>query len=295
LAGTGRLYRPPAESTVRKDDLPIPISVFITENTIMRCAVACLLLGIVATQALPPQVVAAGDMPPALAVGYGNGVHAYHAGDYQCSYDELTSVIEAGSNDPRAFYFRGLAALKLGRTDEAEADFRQGANLEADGVGGRALSRALERVQGCDRLKLEHFRAEARVSAVQRDREAIRQRYSDIHEAEPEVLRRRRPEAKAPAEPLKAPAAKQRPAPTDGEEPMEEEAAAEPAAESGEEPAEEPADEKPAAEPGDEPAAEEPADTSDPFGNEAAGDKPAADDEPAAEEKPADEPSTDTF
>ena len=53
----------------------------------------------------------------------------------------------------------------------------------------------------------------------------------DIHEAEPEVLRRRRPEAKAPAEPVKAPAAKQRPAPTDGEEPMEEEAAAEPAAE----------------------------------------------------------------
>ncbi|MEI7781972.1 MAG: hypothetical protein WCJ18_08635 [Planctomycetota bacterium] len=270
----------------------------------MRCAFACLLLGIVATQALPPQVVSAGGMPPALAVGYGNGVHAYHAGDYQCSYDELTGVIEAGSNDPRAFYFRGLAALKLGRTDEAEADFRQGANLEADGVGGRAVSRALERVQGGDRLKLEHFRAEARVSAVQRNREAIRQRYSDIQEAEPEVLRRRRPEGLAPVEPLKAPAPKQRPAPADGEaeaeEPMAEEAAAEPGAEPAEEkpaaePGEEPAAEEPAAE---EPAAEEPADTSDPFGNDAPGDKPAmeaAADEPAADEKPAAEPTADTF
>jgi hypothetical protein len=195
----------------------------------------------------------AGDMPPALATGYGNGVHAYNEGEYQCSYDELSRVIEAGSNDPRVFYFRGLAALKLGRMDEADADFQQGANLEADGVAGRAVSRALERIQGCDRLKLEQFRSQARVTAVQRDREAIRQRYSDIYEAEPEVLRRRRPE---PVEPVPAPAAKEKEqaAEVEAEEPAEEAAegsAEEPAAE----PAEEPADE----------ATEEPADTSNPF------------------------------
>jgi tetratricopeptide (TPR) repeat protein len=224
----------------------------------MRSMTAFLFLALViAAPSARPSL--AGDMPPALATGYGNGVHAYNEGDYQCSYDELSRVIEAGSNDPRAFYFRGLAALKLGRVDEADADFQQGANLEADGVGGRAVSRALERIQGCDRLKLEQFRSQARVSAVQRDREAIRQRYSDIYEAEPEVLRRRRPE---PVEPVQAPAPK--------ETKQEAEAAAD---ETTEEPAAEPSEE-----PADE-ATEESADTSDPFG-----DTPAAEEEAPAED-----------
>jgi Flp pilus assembly protein TadD len=207
----------------------------------MRCMLACSLLVLVV--GLVPQGDAlGGDMPAALATGYGNGVHAFYEGDYQCSYDELSRVIEAGSNDPRVFYYRGLAALKLGRTDEADLDFQQGANLEADGVGGRAVSRALERIQGCDRLKLEQFRAQARVSAIQRDRESIRQRYSDIYEAEPEVLRRRRPE---PAEPVEAPAPRaKQPRAADAEEPMEERT---------EEPTDEPA-EKPAEEPADAPA-----------------------------------------
>lgn len=224
----------------------------------MRSMTALLLLALaIAARAALPSL--AGDMPPALATGYGNGVHAYNEGDYQCSYDELSRVIEAGSNDPRVFYFRGLAAVKLGRMDEADADFQQGANLEADGVGGRAVSRALERIQGCDRLKLEQFRSQARVAAVHRHREAIRQRYSDIYEAEPEVLRRRRPE---PVEPVPAPAAKEK----------------EPAAEiEDEDSAAEPA-EDPAADSGEEPAAE-PGDTSDPFG-----DAPATGKETTAED-----------
>jgi tetratricopeptide (TPR) repeat protein len=230
----------------------------------MRSMTALLLLALaIAAPSARPSL--AGDMPPALATGYGNGVHAYNEGDYQCSYDELSRVIEAGSNDPRVFYFRGLAALKLGRMDEADADFQQGANLEADGVGGRAVSRALERIQGCDRLKLEQFRSQARVAAVHRDREAIRQRYSDIYEAEPEVLRRRRPE---PVEPVPAPAAKETEPRADAEAPAEETA---------EESVEEPAAE-PAAEPADE-ATDEPADTSDPFG-----DAPATEKETPAED-----------
>jgi hypothetical protein len=203
-----------------------------------------------------------GNLPPALLAGYGNGVHAYHEGDYQCSYDELTEVIEAGSNDPRAYFFRGLAALKLGRSDEAEADFQQGANLEADGTGGRIVSRALERVQGCDRLKLEHYRAQARVAAVQRDREAVRQRYSDIQDAEADVLRRRRPESIAPIEPSKGPAPKSLPGSTGpAPQPPEETPAEEPEEEPAGEPAEEDGEPAEAADPfGDEPAAEESAD-----------------------------------
>ena len=150
----------------------------------------------------------AGAEPAPLTIAYGNGVHAYFEGDYQCSYDALSGVIEAGSNDPRTYYFRGLSALKLGRLDEAEADFQQGANLEADGrggVGSRAIGRALERVQGCDRLKLEQYRGRARVAALERDRSATRRRYSDIYESEADVLRRRRPERIEPAEPVAAP------------------------------------------------------------------------------------------
>lgn len=197
----------------------------------------------------------AGPQSAALTVAYGNGVHAYYDADYQCSYDELSGVIEAGSNDPRVYYYRGLAALKLGRLDEAEADFQQGANLEAEGRGGqssRSISLALERVQGCDRLKLERFRGQARVAMLQRDREAIRQRYSDIEDAEADVLRRRRPERMEPAEQLAPPVPK-------GDRAVE---AEEPAAEDTEKPREEP--EEPA-----EPAAK-PTDTANPFADEPA-------------------------
>ena len=60
---------------------------------------------------------------PALARAYGSGVHAYFSNDYQRAYDDLTQAVEAGTQDPRAYYFRGLAARKLGLLDEAEADF----------------------------------------------------------------------------------------------------------------------------------------------------------------------------
>lgn len=223
-----------------------------------------LLLGSVLVGAGPIAARAAAEPAP-LTVAYGNGVHAYFGGDYQSSYDALSGAIEAGSNDPRAYYFRGLSALKLGRLDEAEADFQQGANLEAEGrggVGGRTIGRALERVQGCDRLKLEQYRGRARVAALERDRAAARRRYSDIYEPEADVLRRRRPERIEPAEPVAAPRpkveaeAEEGEAVEEAEEPVAEKPQAEPEAdaEETEEPAEKPGD---AANPfADEPAAE---------------------------------------
>ncbi len=130
----------------------------------------------------------------AVARMYGSGVHAFFTGDYQRAYDDLTQAVEAGTADPRAFYFRGLAARKLGRLDEAEADFATGSRKEADGLGSWPVSRSLERVQGGDRLALERYRAQARVAAVQRDREAIERRYSGIERRQPELLREQRPE-----------------------------------------------------------------------------------------------------
>jgi hypothetical protein len=48
-------------------------------------------------------------------------------------------------------------------------------------------------VQGPDRLRLERHRTRARVTLLQRRREADQQRYSEIEAAQPDVLRRRRP------------------------------------------------------------------------------------------------------
>jgi hypothetical protein len=107
----------------------------------------------------------------------------------------MTAVIEAGSEDPRAHYFRGLAALRMGRLDEAEADFSSGANLEARAPGNWRISSSLERVQGAERLQLERHRVRARVALLQQDRAAARKRYSDIEAAQPGVLRSRRPAA----------------------------------------------------------------------------------------------------
>lgn len=150
---------------------------------------------VVVAVALVPSLCAGqstiGSLP--LAAAYGDGVHAYFAGDYDRAYEDLTQAIEAGTVDPRAYYFRGLAALRQGRSDEAEADFTTGAERESAGIGAWPVSRSLERIQGPDRLRLERHRVRARVALLQRQREAEGRRYSQIEAAQPDVLRRRRP------------------------------------------------------------------------------------------------------
>jgi tetratricopeptide (TPR) repeat protein len=243
---------------------------------------------------------AAGVDPLPLAASYGSGVHAYFAGDYDRSYQDLSAAIEGGTTDPRVWYFRGLAALRLGRIDEAEADFTTAAERESHGTGGWPVARSLERVQGVDRLRLERHRVRARVAALQRDQEAVRRRYSEIEDAEPDVLRRRRPLPKAPADagPFEdrrtpaarstedAPAAETLPKPEPSEP-----ASPEPDPEPKPEPKPEMTDEKPAAPPAEDPfsdgSAPKPAKTDDPFADGSAP-KPDA---PAAEAAPAAEPA----
>lgn len=150
-----------------------------------------------------------------LAAAYGDGVHAYFAGDFSRAYEDLSQAIEAGTTDPRAYYFRGLAALRQGRSDEAEADFTEGATRESAGLGAWPVGRSLERIQGPDRLRLERHRTRARVTLLQRQRDAELQRYSQIEAAQPDVLRRRRPvgprvEAEDEANPFEPGAAPER-------------------------------------------------------------------------------------
>src|SRR4029078_11695804 len=94
---------------------------------------------------------------------YGSGVHAFFAGNYSKANQELTTAINSGSKDPRAYYFRGLANLKHGLTDDARAAFQRGAALEpADSNRVYPVSKSLERIQGSDRLSLERYRSLAR-------------------------------------------------------------------------------------------------------------------------------------
>jgi tetratricopeptide (TPR) repeat protein len=94
---------------------------------------------------------------------YGEGMKAYYGGDYRLAHDTFTQAIEAGSKDPRTYYFRGLSEMRLGREPDAKLDFTKGAELEAlDFDVFFNVSGALQRVQGADRLTLEKYRAEGR-------------------------------------------------------------------------------------------------------------------------------------
>jgi hypothetical protein len=136
---------------------------------------------------------------PAIAVAqnavlsqfYGNGVHAFFSGNMSRANEELTTAINSGSKDPRAYYFRGLTQMKMGYRDAAIADFQKGAKLEtADASRNYPVSKSLERVQGSDRLALERYRAVARASSVARQEQRMQARYEALRRNEADKLRR---------------------------------------------------------------------------------------------------------
>jgi hypothetical protein len=113
-----------------------------------------------------------------LSQEYGSGVHSYFAGNYAKAYEQLTTAIDGGLKDPRAFYFRGLACLNLGRPQDAGLDFRAGAALEADDVNKLYnVGKSLERIQGSARAELEGYRVNARAAAWERERQREKARY----------------------------------------------------------------------------------------------------------------------
>lgn len=113
----------------------------------------------------------------ALTELYGYGVHRYYAGDYAEAQNVLNMVIDAGSEDPRPHYFRGLVQYQQGMQDAAKSDFERAAELEARGKGSSTISQALQRIQGPVRKEIEMARLMARV-AVQRE-EAAKKQYSE--------------------------------------------------------------------------------------------------------------------
>ncbi len=153
----------------------------------------------VALAALSGNLAAGADEPVTKQL-YGSGVHAYFAKEYKEAYDLLSTAIGNKSQDPRVYYFRGLAQWQLGRPDEAKADFKAGADLEATaGDDLFNIDKALERIQGKARLQIQDARQVARANAVQRRLTEEERRYNRIRDNEPFILQGVAPPAKAPA------------------------------------------------------------------------------------------------
>lgn len=199
---------------------------------------------------------------------YGNGVHAYFAGDFVKAHDQLTAAVTAGSRDPRVYYYRGLAFLKLGRQEEAVEDFKQGAALESKDLNRSFnVARSLERVQGSARQQLETYRVEARLAAFEEAKKVQATRFEAIKREEDRVLRNQA--SKAPAVSAANPAGES-PAKTAETDPFGNPQTEKKAGEAKvvEEPVEEPKAEQP--------KAEKPDDAGD-FGSGAMAEKPAED------------------
>ncbi len=131
----------------------------------MRTTHLWILLGSLAGSGVFWPGVSRGQDLDAAAIHYGDGVHAYFAGNASRAEQSLSSALVLNSQDPRIYYFRALSLLRQGRTAEARGDMLVGAALEAQRPNRFAVGTALMRVQGRDRLLLEQFRRQARLDA----------------------------------------------------------------------------------------------------------------------------------
>ncbi|REK09961.1 MAG: hypothetical protein DWQ37_17830 [Planctomycetota bacterium] len=174
----------------------------------------------------------------------GSGLHNYYERDYAQAMRHLSTAIEGGSQDPRTYYYRGLAKLRAGDTYGAHEDMQVGAALESADVNQfYPVARSLERVQGPERRTLERYRKLARAQARQRRLEQDAARYERYRRNEAQVLRN------APVGPPPAPLGRPAEQPAAAAEPVPPQPAA----------AQPPQPMPPAAAPG--PAAAPPADT----------------------------------
>jgi hypothetical protein len=122
---------------------------------------------------------------------YGQGVHAYYNGDYESAVRYLTATISKDTDDPRSYYFRGLANAKLGNDEASLADLKTGAAIEAlDDRGFYKISAALQRIQGQPRLQIEKLRKQARLELVAAEKVRLQARYEQQQSDEAVALRK---------------------------------------------------------------------------------------------------------
>lgn len=165
-------------------------------NRFTRCCVFCFLgLGFASS-------VSAQDI---LEQYYGRGVHAYFAGNVQLAEEHFNDVVNAGSQDPRVYYFRGLSQIQSqgGMIDAGMADFEQAAQREVAGKRSGDVAKALSRIQGPTRLAIENARAKARLAAKSQQFETIKNKFEQPGAAGAAVMPRT-PDAAVPAIPNNA-------------------------------------------------------------------------------------------
>lgn len=96
-----------------------------------------------------------------------DGTEAFLTGKHKVAVQLLDVAASNGSNDPRTYYFRGLAKQELGLSDEAATDYKTAIGLELHPANRIDVDLALESVQGAARLALEKHRHEAISTARQ--------------------------------------------------------------------------------------------------------------------------------
>jgi len=90
---------------------------------------------------------------------FGTGLELYFAGRYTDAEKIFKSITTTAPNDARVWYFLGLSQWMQGNPTAAEPSFKKGADLETRGQPGvRAITAALERVQGTARQALAKYR-----------------------------------------------------------------------------------------------------------------------------------------
>ncbi len=122
----------------------------------------CLLTAVTAALLSSGSRSVAADSP---AQVYGKAMTAWQDAEYETADRLLSGLIADETNDPRVYYFRGLARYAAGNQDAAAVDFEAGAQLETRGSAGADIPKSLERVQGPARQLLENYRRQARRDA----------------------------------------------------------------------------------------------------------------------------------
>ncbi|MCL2004677.1 MAG: hypothetical protein FWG73_00795 [Planctomycetaceae bacterium] len=122
---------------------------------------------------------------------FGKGVHAFFDKNYEEAIAILSKAEELDIEDPRPFYFLGLAFLQQKEAEKAEKYFRKAAQLEFSGQVLRdyGVSEALRRIQGAERTRLEIIRAEERTNARMREQRIRAARYGTENAAARDALR----------------------------------------------------------------------------------------------------------
>lgn len=97
---------------------------------------------------------------PVADVYFGRGVQAYFDEQWGRAEAYFDRATQYAPNEPRAYYFRGLARRRLERPLKAENDLRQGALIEAQKGRVYALGGALQSLVGEDKRLLDKVRVE---------------------------------------------------------------------------------------------------------------------------------------